>query len=76
MLAHGYAGARAKYLDFYVRIASEQIHFNTTPQELPTLMRMLTYADLANMLLFSNSPARLGGLDYLCMRHRLYRSSR
>lgn len=76
VLAHGYAGARAKYLDFYVRIASEQIHFNTTPQELPTLMRMLTYADLANMLLFSNSPARLGGLDYLCMRHRLYRSSR
>ncbi|MEG2858777.1 MAG: hypothetical protein RSA12_02650 [Clostridia bacterium] len=66
---------RAKYLDFYCDIASEQVHFNTTPEELPALFCAFTYVDFANILLFSNSPAQLDGAQYRCGRIKLYTDS-
>lgn len=61
--------------DFYCVISSEQIHFNTTPEELPLLFELFTRLDWMNILLFSNSPARLDGRHFLCARNELYMQS-
>ena len=61
--------------DFYCVISSEQIHFNTTPEELPRLFELFTRLDWINIMLFADSPARLDGKHYLCARNELYMQS-
>lgn len=61
--------------DFYCVISSEQIHFNTTPEELPRLFELFTRLDWMNIMLFANSPARLDGKHFLCARNELYMKS-
>ena len=61
--------------DFYCVISSEQIHFNTTPEELPLLFELFTRLDWMNIMLFSDSPARLDGRHFLCARNELYMQS-
>jgi len=61
--------------DFYCVISSEQIHFNTTPEELPKLFELFTRLDWLNIMLFSDSPARLEGKHFLCARNELYMHS-
>jgi gamma-glutamylcysteine synthetase len=67
-----FLGAR----DFYRVIASEQVHFNTCAAELARLINVFTHVDVANVVLFANSPALLHGKHLLCARHALYRRSR
>jgi len=66
---------RRYYKDFYCVISSEQIHFNTTVEELPLIFELFTRLDWMNILLFSDSPARLDGRRYLCARNELYMRS-
>ena len=66
---------RRYYKDFYCVISSEQVHFNTTVEELPLLFELFTRLDWINILLFSDSPARLDGRHYLCVRNELYMRS-
>lgn len=61
--------------DFYTVISSEQVHFNTTVEELPRIFELFTRLDWLNILLFSDSPARIGGRQYLCARNELYMQS-
>lgn len=61
--------------DFYCVISSEQVHFNTTVEELPLIFELFTRLDWLNILLFSDSPARIGGRQYLCARNELYMQS-
>ncbi|MEA5146255.1 MAG: hypothetical protein VB041_09515 [Candidatus Limiplasma sp.] len=63
------------YKDFYCVISSEQVHFNTTVEELPLLFELFTRLDWMNILLFADSPARLEGTLYLCARNELYMRS-
>jgi gamma-glutamylcysteine synthetase len=66
---------RRYYKDFYCVISSEQVHFNTTPEELPLIFELFTRLDWMNILLFADSPARLDGNLYLCARNELYMRS-
>lgn len=61
--------------DFYCVISSEQIHFNTTIEELPKLFELFTRLDWMNIMLFADSPAKLDGKHYLCARNELYMKS-
>lgn len=61
--------------DFYCVISSEQVHFNTTVEELPLIFELFTRLDWLNILLFSDSAARIGGRQYLCARNELYMQS-
>ncbi len=61
--------------DFYCVISSEQVHFNTTPAELPLHFELFTRLDWLNIMLFADSPAHLGGRHYLCARNELYMQS-
>ena len=70
-----YRMKRRYYKDFYCVISSEQIHFNTTPEELPKLFDLFTRLDWINIMLFADSPARLDGRHYLCARNELYMRS-
>lgn len=70
-----HAGKRRYDKDFYCYISSEQIHFNTTPEELPLIFEFFTRIDWLNMLLFADSPALIAGKKYLCARNELYMRS-
>ena len=61
--------------DFYCVISSEQVHFNTTVEELPLLFELFTRLDWLNIILFADSPARLNGRHFLCVRNELYMQS-
>ncbi len=61
--------------DFYCVISSEQVHFNTSVDELPLLFELFTRLDWLNIMLFADSPARIGGRHYLCARNELYMQS-
>ncbi|MDD3411552.1 MAG: hypothetical protein PHY12_12165 [Eubacteriales bacterium] len=61
--------------DFYCMVSSEQVHFNTTEQELPKIFEAFTRLDWLNILLFSDSPAHIDGQRYLCARNELYMRS-
>lgn len=61
--------------DFYCRISSEQVHFNTTVEELPLIFEAFTRLDWLNILLFSDSPMALGDQKFLCVRNELYTQS-
>lgn len=67
--------SRSQHLDFYEFISSEQVHFNTTAENLPRLLHVLTSLDFVNVLLFADSPMTIGGHSYLCGRNELYCSS-
>ena len=66
---------RRYYKDFYCIISSEQVHFNTTVEELPRIFELFTRLDWMNILLFADSPARLNGNHFLCARNELYMKS-
>ncbi len=70
-----YRMKRRYYKDFYCVISSEQIHFNTTVEELPLIFELFTRLDWMNILLFADSPAPLDGSLYLCARNELYMRS-
>ncbi len=70
-----YRMKRRYYKDFYCVISSEQVHFNTTVEELPRIFELFTRLDWMNILLFANSPARIEGRQYLCVRNELYMRS-
>ena len=70
-----YRMKRRYYKDFYCVISSEQVHFNTTVEELPLIFELFTRLDWMNILLFADSPARLDGRHYLCGRNELYMQS-
>ncbi len=70
-----YRMKRRYYKDFYCVISSEQVHFNTTVDELPRIFELFTRLDWMNILLFANSPARIEGRQYLCVRNELYMRS-
>ena len=58
--------------DFYCAISSEQVHFNTTEEELPLIFEAFTRLDWVNLLLFADSPMTLDEKHYLCGRNELY----
>ena len=66
---------RRYYKDFYCVISSEQVHFNTTADELPLIFELFTRLDWLNIMLFADSPASLDGRHYLCARNELYMRS-
>ncbi len=66
---------RRYYKDFFCVISSEQVHFNTTVEELPLIFELFTRLDWMNILLFADSPARLDGRQYTCVRNELYMRS-
>ncbi|MCE5342006.1 MAG: hypothetical protein LLF96_00230 [Eubacteriales bacterium] len=70
-----YRMKRRYYKDFYCVISSEQVHFNTTIEELPLLFELFTRLDWINILLFADSPTHLDGSLYLCARNELYMRS-
>ncbi|MDD3212968.1 MAG: hypothetical protein PHY64_04815 [Eubacteriales bacterium] len=70
-----YRMKRRYYKDFYCVISSEQIHFNTTVEELPQIFELFTRLDWMNIILFADSPAHIDGRHYLCARNELYMRS-
>lgn len=66
---------RRYFKDFYSVISSEQVHFNTTPEELPLIFEAFTRLDWMNILLFADSPARMDNRHYTCVRNELYMRS-
>lgn len=66
---------RRFHKDFYCMVSSEQVHFNTTEEELPLIFEAFTRLDWLNILLFSDSPAHIEQKQYLCSRNELYMRS-
>lgn len=66
---------RRFHKDFYCMVSSEQVHFNTTEEELPLIFETFTRLDWLNILLFADSPAHIEQKQYICARNELYMTS-
>ena len=62
----------AAHPNFFTLISSLQMHLDTDLDRLPLVLNTLAKLDFIDLLLFANSPCRLGGLDWLDGRYYFY----